>query len=77
MRGVAKPIALSTAYDIRAYHVTIAFEGYGEKIEISRVAREAMHADHHMRIVRITPFGVGKSVKAMGAKAQETVFPHF
>jgi hypothetical protein len=30
-----------------------------------------------VRIIRVAPFGVGKSVKAMGAKAQETVFPHF
>jgi hypothetical protein len=30
-----------------------------------------------VRIVAITPFGVGNAVKAMRAKAQETVFQHF
>ena len=41
----------------------------GERVEIASVATQAMHADHHRRIVALAPFGVRHPVQAARMQA--------
>ena len=54
---VLQPVALAATDDVHADHAAVGVERIGEGIEIAAVARQAVHADDHVRIGCVAPLG--------------------
>ena len=73
---VLQPVALAAARDVHAHHAAVALQRTGQPIEVAAVAREAVHAHHHMRVGGPAPVGVGDAVKAVRSEAREAPGGH-
>ena len=76
-RLVTQPFAATAAHDVRANDPVAITHRTREIVEITAVARQAVHAHQHLRILRVAPFRVGHAVKTAGAEARETSLTHF
>ena len=75
-RFVGEPVAVAAADDVHADHAVMRFQFLGERVEIAAVARQAVHAEHDVRVARVAPVGVRDAVKAVRAEAEKALLRH-
>ena len=74
--GVGQPAAFATTGDADADDTQIVLQHSGQRIEIAAVARQAVYADHHTRVLSITPIGVMQLVKAAAVQTLDVLLFH-
>ena len=68
---VGEPLARPASRDVDADDAAVGGEACGEIVEVAAVAREPMHADHDVRVVRAAPLGVRHAVETARTEAGE------
>jgi hypothetical protein len=70
---VFQPVALATTDDVRTDHTQRLFgthtQGLGQRVEVTPLARQTVHANHHMRGLGAAPLPIGHAVPALGIGA--------
>jgi hypothetical protein len=75
-RFVLEPVAVAAADDVHGDDATLLLQRAGEIVEVARVARQAVHAQHDVAVVRIAPIAVGDAMEAVGPEAREALDAH-
>ena len=70
--GIGQPFTVAAAGDVGAKQAEAIGERRRQRIEITPVAREAVHTDNDARTRRMAPFPVRDAVKAVCAQAAES-----
>src|ERR1700730_623935 len=76
MGGPGEPVAAAAAGDVGTEDLPVGLKRARKIIEISPVAREAMHADDRRLRRRAAPFGIGDAMKAAEAATVKLFFLH-
>ena len=66
---VGEPVGVAAAGDVGADHAKAAAQRARQVVEVAPVARQAVHADHHVAVARVAPLQVGHAVQALGRGA--------